>query len=174
MLLFLVSLFTLSHYHWVPFHHPKPEILYRELSENLREDSRVNFITLQTIRYEYKNIKENLHNNTIFVKNTLHEKKMTNRRKIDYLFARHTHMINKIHKRSQNNLHILENNRRKVSDHLSDLKRDHLLMVDRLTKNNEDIKEMYEDKKEKILDKLTDKYSEWKNKREEILDIINI
>lgn len=174
MLLFLVSLLTLSHYHWVPFHHPKPENLYKHISESLREEVRSNFITLKTIRYEYKTIKENLHNNTIFVKNTLLEKKMTNRRKIDYLFARHTHMINKIHKRSQNNLHILESNRRIVSDHLSDLKRDHLKMVDRLTKNQEDVDEIYENKREEHLNTMEDKYKKWKNKREEILDIINL
>ena len=174
MLLFFFSLFTISSYHWDTFSHPKPNLLYKQISENLREEVRSNFMTLQMTQYEFKYIKENLHNKTIFVKNTLLEKKMTNKRKMDYLFARHSRMINKIHKRSQNNLHILENNRKEVSDHLSDLKRDHLLMVDRLTKNNEDIEEMYEVKREEILDKLTDKYSEWKNKREEILDIINI
>lgn len=174
MILFLFSLLSIYPYHWEKFYHPKPQILYRELSENLREDSRNNFITLQTIRYEFNHIKENLHNNTVFIKNTLLEKKMSNRRKIDSLFARHSSMIRGIHKKSQSNLYILESNRRIVSDHLSDLKRDHLTTIDRLTKNKEDIEEIYKNKREEHMNTIEDKYKKWKNKREEILDIINL
>ena len=47
-------------------------------------------------------------------------------------------------------------------------------MVDRLTKNQEDVDEIYENKRDEHLNTMEDKYKKWKNKREEILDIINL
>ena len=71
MLLFLFSIITISTYHWEKFSHPKPKDLYKELSENLREEVKYTFNTLQTIKYEMAYIKEDLYNNSLFVKNTL-------------------------------------------------------------------------------------------------------
>lgn len=68
MLLFLFSIITISTYHLEIFSHPKPEDLYKELSENLREEVKCNFNTLQTIKYEMAYIKEDLYNNSLFVK----------------------------------------------------------------------------------------------------------
>ena len=173
MLLFLFSIITISTYHWEKFSHPKPKDLYKELSENLREEVKHNFNTLQTIKYEMAYIKEDLYNNSRIVKNTLLSHKMKNKRKMDLLFARYAHMVKRVHQKSEYNLDILENNRKRVSDNLSDLKRYHLSMINRLNKNQEGIDNDYQDKKDRHMNTMEDKYIEWKNKREEILDTIN-
>jgi hypothetical protein len=174
MLLFLFSIITISTYHWEKFSHPpsRAEELYKELSENLREEVRYNFNTLQTIKYEMVYIKEDLYNNSLFVKNTLRSYKMKNKRKMDLLFARYAHMIKRVHQKSSGNLDVLEINRKRVSERLHDLKRDHSAMIDRLTKNKEDIEYIYENKREEHMNTMEDKYEDWKNKREEIKDII--
>ena len=160
--------------YWERFSHPKPAILYKTLSENLKDEVKVNFVTLQTIKYEMGYIKENIHNNSILLKDTLLENKMNNRRKMDGLFARYAHMVKRVHQKSEENLDVLEFNRKRVSERLHNLKRDHSSMIDRLTKNKEDIEYIYENKREEHMNTMGDKYEEWKNKREEILDIINL
>ena len=40
----IFSIITISTYHWEKFSHPKPEYLYKELSENLREEVKYNFL----------------------------------------------------------------------------------------------------------------------------------
>jgi len=92
---------------------------------------------------------------------------------MDYLFARHIDMINIIHKKAEKNLFQLEYIRKSASDTLADLKENHINMLHRLNKNQEDINNKLEIKKENHMDLMTTYYKNWKDKREEILDIID-
>ena len=168
--IFLLALSTSNH--WERYSHPKPETLYKELSHSLREDTRINFITLQTSKYSFYFMKETIQNNSLLKENRLLEKKMINRHKVDRLFSRHKNMILNIHKKSEQNLYTLETIRKRVSDELSDLKRNHLTMIDRLIQNHKNVEDIYENKKQKHMDTIEGKYKEWKDKREEILETI--
>eukprot|EP01043_Picozoa_sp_COSAG02_P074082 COSAG02_NODE_14673_length_1249_cov_1.452174_1_plen_252_part_10 len=53
--------------HWENFQHPKPTVLYEQLSKNLREEIRTNFIRTQTVKYEHDVVKESLHNESVRV-----------------------------------------------------------------------------------------------------------
>ena len=88
ILLLLLFPFVYGNY-WEKYTHVKPEDLYLKLSRNLMEEVQDNFNILQTVKYEHDIIKEYLINESIFIKKKLLEKKMKNRMKIDYLFARH-------------------------------------------------------------------------------------
>lgn len=117
--------------HWENFQHPKPTVLYEQLSKNLREEIRTNFIRTQTVKYEHDVVKESLHNESVRVKTLLEEKKLANRRKMDLLFARHKGRVMGLHKESARVLDQLEDKRRETSDHLADLKEDHLAKIGR-------------------------------------------
>ena len=183
---FILFLALSSSNHWERYSHPKPESLYKELSQSLREDTRVNFITLQTSKYSFNFMKETIHNNSLLKENKFNEKKMMNRRKVDRMFSRHKNMIlnihkkseqnlytlETIHKKSEQNLYTLETIRKRVSDELSDLKRNHLTMIDRLIQNHKNVEDIYENKKQNHIDTIEEKYKEWKDKREEIIETI--
>lgn len=169
---FILLLALSSSNHWERYSHPRPEILYKELSQSLREDTRVNFITLQTSKYSFNFMKETIRNNSLIKENRFLEKKIMNRRKIDIMFSRHKRMITNIHKKSEQNLYTLETIRKRVSDELSNLKRSHLTMVNRLIQNHKEVEDIYDDKKQNHMNTIEEKYKEWKNKREEILETI--
>jgi hypothetical protein len=173
MYIFLLLLPLLNINYWEKYTQPKAEDLYLKLSKNLREEVQDNFYILKTVKYEHTFIKEHLLNVSKHIKNTLLEKKMENRRKMDYLFARHINMINIIHKKAEKNLFQLEYIRKSASDTLADLKENHINMLHRLNKNQEDINNKLEIKKENHMDLMTTYYKNWKDKREEILDIID-
>ena len=52
-ILFILLLALSTSNHWERYSHPKPETLYKKLSHSLREDTRINFITLQTSKYNF-------------------------------------------------------------------------------------------------------------------------
>ena len=156
----------------ISYKHPKPNVLYNSLSKNLKE-TRHNFYTLNMAKYEHRYIVEKLHNNSIKVKTTLLEKKMMNRRKTDYMFARHRRMISNIHHRSILNLNRLEYTREMTSNHLSQLKEDHKDTLNRLNMIDNLTTDMYNDRYEKHMDDMSIYYRRYKDKREEIKDTIN-
>ena len=173
MNLFLFSLISLcSLNHIELYSNPKPDILYKQLSESLRKDVRENFIILQTIKYEFSRMKVTLDNNSIIKKNKFLEKKNNNRRKVDRMFSRYKKMITDIHIKTKNNLFSLEGIRKRVSDELYDLKINHQSMIERLIEKQKYVDHIYEDKKKKHMETTEEKYKDWKNKREEIIDII--
>ena len=172
ILLLLLFPFVYGNY-WEKYTHVKPEDLYLKLSRNLMEEVQDNFNILQTVKYEHDIIKEYLINESIFIKKKLLEKKMKNRMKIDYLFARHVNMIKTIHGKAEKNLLQLEDIRKSASDTLSDLKENHIDMLYKLNKNHEDINNILKIKKEDHMDLMTTYYKNLKDKREEILDIID-
>lgn len=158
---------------WEKYTHQKPEDLYLKLSINLREELQDNFNILQTVKYEHGYIKEYLINESKFIKNKLLDKKMKNRRKIDFLFARHVNMINTIHENAEKNLLQLEYIRKSTSDTLADLKENHIDMLYKLNKNQEEINCELINKREDHMDIMKTYYKNWKDKREEILDTID-
>lgn len=159
--------------YWEKYTHPKPNELFKNLSLNLRKETQKNFYILQNGIYEHNLIKEKLHNNSIYVKNKLLENKMNNKRKIDKMFNKHSIMIQNLHNKANNNILTLEKTRKKVSDNLADLKTDYLQMQEKLKNNQKNIDKIIKDKKNNHLDNMENNYIKWKNKRQEIEDIIN-
>ena len=148
------------------------EILFKTLSQSMRLETRVNFNILNMAKYEHKNIVERLHHKSILIKQSLLDKKLTNRRKMDMMFSRYARMIRNIHHKSEINLDILENNRIIVSDNLSQLKKDHNNTMYRLIKIDNMTQDIYNKKLDKHMDDMTLYYKKYKEKREAIQDII--
>jgi len=96
-----------------------------------------------------------------------------NRRKTDYMFARHRRMISNIHHKSILNLNRLEYTREMTSNHLSQLKEDHKDTLNRLNMIDNLTTDMYNDRYEKHMDDMSIYYMRYKDKREEIKDTIN-
>ena len=101
------------------------------------------------------------------------ENKMKNSRKMDLLFARHSNMVRSLHINAEKNLLKLEQIRKLASDTLADLKENHIDMLYKLHNNQIEVESIIENKKEIHLDKMTDYYKNWKDRREEILDTID-
>jgi hypothetical protein len=154
------------------YHHPTYHDNHNQLSEGLKKESRKTFVTLSNAMYESRIIKEKLSNKSSEKKNYLLNEKMNQRRKMDRLFAGYQHMVQRNQIRSRNNLLTLEKTRKFVSDHLSNLKNDHLIMKERLKQNDAEINDLFYDKTEKHYKKATENYHTWKRKNEEIEDII--
>jgi hypothetical protein len=171
-LLYLFLFFTHATGFFKTYHPPPYQDIHNELYEGLKKDSRKTFITLSNAMYESRVIKEKLSNKSYEKKNYLLSKKMNQRRKMDRLFAGYHHMIQRNQLRSINNLLTLEKTRNFVSDHLSNLKKDHLTMKERLKQNNVEINKLFYDKTEKHYDKTSVNYHTWKRKNDEIEDII--
>ena len=158
--------------HWENFQHPKPTVLYEQLSKNLREEIRTNFIRTQTVKYEHDVVKESLHNESVRVKTLLEEKKLANRRKMDLLFARHKGRVMGLHKESARVLDQLEDKRRETSDHLADLKEDHLATISALTQNAREVDEHLRVKTEEHMDAMTNYYQRWHDNHEDAEETI--
>ena len=158
--------------HWENFQHPKPTVLYEQLSKNLREEIRNNFIRTQTVKYEHDVVKESLHNESVRVKTLLEAKKLQNRRKMDLLFARHKSRVSGLHKESARVLDELEDKRRETSDHLADLKEDHLATVAALTQNAREVDEHLRVKTEEHMDAMTNYYQRWHDNHEDAEETI--
>ena len=158
--------------HWENFQHPKPTILYKQLANNMREEIRSNFIRTQTVKYEHDIVKESLHNETVRVKTTLDEKKAENRRKMDLLFARHKARVTGLHAESANVLNALEYKRRDTSDHLADLKEDHLATIAALNQNAREVDEHLRVKTEEHMDSMSNYYQRWHDNHEDAEETI--
>ena len=158
--------------HWENFQHPKPTVLYEQLSKNIREEIRTNFIRTQTVKYEHDVVRESLHNESVRVKTLLEEKKLQNRRKMDLLFARHKGRVMGLHKESARVLDELEDKRRETSDHLADLKEDHLATVAALTQNAREVDEHLRVKTEEHMDAMTNYYQRWHDNHEDAEETI--
>jgi hypothetical protein len=160
--------------HWENFQHPKPTVLYKQLAENMREEIRANFARTQTVKYEHDVVKESLHNETVRVK-TVDEKRAENRRKMDLLFARHKARVTGLHLESARVLDSLEDQRRETSDHLADLKEDHLATVAALNQNARDVDEHLRAKTEEHRDSMSNYYQRWHDNHEDAEEtIINL
>ena len=157
--------------HWENFQHPKPTVLYKQLAENMREEIRTNFIRTQTVKYEHDVVKESLHNETVRVK-TVDEKRAENRRKMDLLFARHKARVTGLHLESARVLDSLEDQRRETSDHLADLKEDHLATVAALNQNARDVDEHLRVKTEEHMDSMSNYYQRWHDNHEDAEETI--
>ena len=173
MNLFLFFLPLLSLNYCEKYEHPKPEDLLKKLTNNLREEVVDNFYILQTVKYDHDTIREHLLNESIYIKYTMLENKMKNSRKMDLLFARHSNMVRSLHINAEKNLLKLEQIRKLASDTLADLKENHIDMLHKLHNNQIEVESIIENKKEIHLDKMTDYYKNWKDRREEILDTID-
>jgi hypothetical protein len=171
ILLLLLSSININYFE--KYVHPKAEDLYLQLSKNLREEVQDNYYILQATKYEHNYIKEHLLNVSRYIKNVLLQKKMKNKRIIDYMFSRHVNMIKLIHNKAEYNLLQLENIRKLVSNDLADLKENHINMINKLNKNQIEINKILNNKKEDYMDLMTTYYKNWKDKREEIKDKIN-
>ena len=98
---------------------------------------------------------------------------ITNCPECNYSTYNHVNMIKTIHGKAEKNLLQLEDIRKSASDTLSDLKENHIDMLYKLNKNHEDINNILKIKKEDHMDLMTTYYKNLKDKREEILDIID-
>jgi hypothetical protein len=170
LMLFINSCFS---GYWEKYIHPSHENTYNTLSLNLNKDVRENFMTLNMAKYEFREINEKMKNMTIKTNSRLLEKKMTNRRKMDRLFARHSVMIKNNHRISRKNIDYLEKIRLETSNSLYDLKKNHEKTKSRLENNDILIKKKYNDKYNVHYDTIERKYKKWKNNHEEAADIIN-
>ena len=171
-LLYLTFPLLYSEY-WEKYNHPDYKLMISSISKKLNKESKKNFMMLKFAKYEHRIIKEQLHNKSSMIKVNLLNKKMQNKRKTDIMFSKHASMVYKNHMKSENNLKKLETIRKHTSHHLSHLKHDHIIMKNKLIKNNNVINDIMKNKHDKHLNITLDNYIKWKQKREEILDTIN-
>ena len=159
--------------YYKPYRHPNDRELHGELSNQLREETHHNFITLANAKYASRITREHLSNQSVYRKNKLQERKMKYQRKTDYLFARYQMMVQRVQLQTEKNLLQLERIRSFTSNHLSLLKTEHLEMIDQLTLNDQKINELMKEKKETHLDEMLEKYTVWKTNHEGAEEIIN-
>ena len=158
---------------YLSYTHPNYQELHQGLSNQVKDETKVNFITLNNAKYEYRIIKEHISNNSLQIKNELQEKKMKQKRKMDYLFARYQMMVKRVQLQAEKNLYKLEKIRSFTSNHLSTLKREHMEMIEQLIHTDKKINELMKEKKETHLNEMLEKYSEWKKNHEGAEEIIN-